>query len=573
MEDGDFDDWKPGKSKPSPRNFGNPHQHGRRPAPTGFGSSSDLASGRKGFFKNKRVRQCVLFIIIFALFSTYFSGSGARKERKRMESVTVMASSGSAPRRAGGGSAPASIGFDAASKKKRAEGKQSGYDVVDSEELLMEQRERYEHPPTDDKEEEEDLAATAEEEVEKQSSNDHPFAKNAYEETSEGDEENSGADDDGEEKKEEEEEAEDVAALAKTKPEIDGEFVPKGEEEKGEEGEEEKSSSSEHLESLKSNHEEMSAHPDIGKLVGAIPKEQGEERDEKASHLSAPPKPESNAPPGKKYSELALTKVPTENIGKPKDKVVYSPPIDVEEEKEEEKVEEAPAADDEEKEEEKTNDKNKEEIPEQDDTKNMMLDVSKVGSSEGFDFSAGLVATEEKADKVVDDAEIAATEKEEDVKEKELASEAEDKSQTPSPKEGEEETSSEKAEAAPIPAKKMKLPTVSDGKIDAFVKDGTLPAAEEEVKEEKLVAPVEPENDDVLDLKRAGMGDELGFDFAEGLKTATATAESEETEAATAEQTEEAEDPTRPEEEQNEGEVVKEQEGEKPTEGEKEDEN
>jgi hypothetical protein len=337
------------------------------------------------------------------------------------------------------------------------------------------------------------------------------------------------------------------------------------------------------LESLKSNHEEMSAHPDIGRLVGAIPKEEGEERDEKASHLSAPPKPESNAPPGKKYSELALTKVPTENIGKPKDEVVYSPPIDVEEEKEEEKVEEAPAADDEEKEKEKTNDKNKEEISEEDDTKNMMLDVSKAGSSEGFDFSAGLVATEEKADKVVDDAEIAATEKEEDFKEKELASEAEDKSQTPSPKEVEEETSREEAEAAPIPAKKMKLPTVSDGEIDAFVKDGTLPAAEEEVKEKKLVAPVEPENDDVLDLKRAGMGDELGFDFAEGLKPATATAESEETEAATAEQTEEAEatseqteeaeEPTTPEEEQNEGEVVKEQEGKKPTEGEKEDEN
>ena len=59
----DFDDWKPGKSKPSPRNFGANAQHNvsssRRPT-TGFGSSSDLAAGgRKGFFKNKRVRQCV----------------------------------------------------------------------------------------------------------------------------------------------------------------------------------------------------------------------------------------------------------------------------------------------------------------------------------------------------------------------------------------------------------------------------------------------------------------------------------------------------------------------------------
>ena len=76
----DFDDWKPGKSKPSPRNFGaNAHVSSRRPT-TGFGSSSDLAAGgRKGFFKNKRVRQCVLLVIVFALFSTYFSGSGARK--------------------------------------------------------------------------------------------------------------------------------------------------------------------------------------------------------------------------------------------------------------------------------------------------------------------------------------------------------------------------------------------------------------------------------------------------------------------------------------------------------------
>ena len=38
-------------------------------------------------------------------------------------------------------------------------------------------------------------------------------------------------------------------------------------------------------------------------------------------------------------------------------------------------------------------------------------------------------------------------------------------------------------EAEPIP-KKMKLPIVSDGEIDAFVKSGMLPAANEDRKEE-----------------------------------------------------------------------------------------
>jgi hypothetical protein len=403
-------------------------------------------------------------------------------------------------------------------------------------------------------------------------------------------------DDEGEEKKEvgeEEQKEEEGASLAKT-PEIDGEFVPKGEEEEGNDD-----SSSDHLESLKSNHEEMSAHPDIGKLVGAIPKEEGDEGEEEANHLSAPPKPESNAPP-KKYTEPALTKVPTKNIGKPKDKVLYPPPVDVEEGENEEKVEEAGAAADEEKKEEKTDD---EELPE-DDAKKMMLDVSNASSSEGFDFTAGLVATEENADNVSSDAELSAIEKEEDVKEKELESEDEtqkerkeeydesavvlneDNSSETSPKEEdeekekEEETSSSEAEAEPIPAKKMKLPTVSDSEIDAFVKDGTLPA-EEEKKEEKVNAPVEPENDDVLDLKRAGMGDELGFDFAEGLKPATTTTttmettmETEEAEVATAEPTEETEE-TMPAEKQKEEETAQEQEGkeEKPSEGENEDEN
>ena len=337
------------------------------------------------------------------------------------------------------------------------------------------------------------------------------------------------------------------------------------------------------MESLKSNHEEM-AHPDIGKLVGAIPKEEGDEGEEEANHLSAPPKPESNAPP-KKYTEPALTKVPTKNIGKPKDKVLYPPPVDVEEGEKEEKVEEAGAAADEEKKEEKTDD---EELPE-DGAKKMMLDVSNASSSEGFDFSAGLVATEENADNVSSDAELSAIEKEEDVKEKELESEDEtqkerkekydesavvlnsdeDNSSEASPKEEDEEKekeediSSSEAEAEPIPAKKMKLPTVSDSEIDAFVKDGTLPA-EEEKKEEKVIAPVDPENDDVLDLKRAGMGDELGFDFAEGLKPATTTTtttmetmmETEEAEVATAELTEETEE-TMPAEKQKKKRLLK----------------
>ena len=69
---------------------------------------------------------------------------------------------------------------------------------------------------------------------------------------------------------------------------------------------------------------------------------------------------------------------------------------------------------------------------------------------------------------------------------------------------------------------------VSDGEIDAFVKSGMLPAANEDSKEVKIAVPVEPEKDDVLDLKRAGMSDELGFDFTDGLtptavETTTAT--------------------------------------------------
>ena len=108
-------------------------------------------------------------------------------------------------------------------------------------------------------------------------------------------------------------------------------------------------------------------------------------------------------------------------------------------------------------------------------------------------------------------------------------------------------------EAEPIPAKKMKLPIVSDGEIDAFVKSGMLPAANEDRKEVKIAVPVEPENDDVLDLKRAGMGDELGFDFADGLTPATMETTT-----------------TTEEEEQKE---VQEPEQEKTTDGEKEDEN
>ena len=598
----------------------------------GFGSSETT---RKGFFKNKRVRQCVVVVVLFALLSTYFSGSAARKERKRMENVTVTASSssslaspssGSSPRRAGSGSAHASIGFDAASKK-RAEGKRSGYDVADSEELLMEQRERYEHPPSEEEEEkqeqeqrkeeeeeeqeqeqeerkeeeEENLAATAEEEKENQSHH-HPFAKNAYGDTNEEivaavnkqtlPEKEKANDDDGEENEEKEETVavqEKEETVAKT-PEIDGEFVPKTDEE-----EEEGKQSSEHLESLKNNHEEMSAHPDIGKLVGAIP--QDEEEGEEKVDLSAPPKPESNAPP-KIITEPALTKVPTKNVGKPKDKVLYPPTHDAG--RKEEEGEEAVVVD-EEKKEEKTEEK---EDLREDETKKMTLDVSDASTSEGFDFSAGLdtvKGTEENEDKRISDTELAAIEKEEDAKEKELESEDEmqkerkekydvavalnsedntqitsKKEETPSSEEEEklvfhdvEKTTIEAEvtkgenkvveEAEPIPAKKMKLPIVSDGEIDAFVKSGMLPAANEDRKEVKIAVPVEPEKDDVLDLKRAGMSDELGFDFADGLTPATV-----ETTTTTTEEEEEEE------EEQKE---VQEPEQEKTADGEKQDEN
>ena len=611
----------------------NPHASSRRAGgPTGFGSSETT---RKGFFKNKRVRQCVVVVVLFALLSTYFSGSAARKERKRMENVTVTASSssslaspssGSSPRRAGSGSAHASIGFDAASKK-RAEGKRSGYDVADSEELLMEQRERYEHPPSEEEEEkqeqeqrkeeeeeeqeqeqeerkeeeEENLSATAEEEKEKQSHH-HPFAKNAYGDTNEEivaavnkqtlPEKEKANDDDGEENEEKEETVavqEKEETVAKT-PEIDGEFVPKTDEE-----EEEGKQSSEHLESLKNNHEEMSAHPDIGKLVGAIP--QDEEEGEEKVDLSAPPKPESNAPP-KIITEPALTKVPTKNVGKPKDKVLYPPTHDAG--RKEEEGEEAVVVD-EEKKEEKTEEK---EDLREDETKKMTLDVSDASTSEGFDFSAGLdtvKATEENEDKRISDTELAAIEKEEDAKEKELESEDEmqkerkekydvavalnsedntqitsKKEETPSSEEEEklvfhdvEKTTIEAEvtkgenkvveEAEPIPAKKMKLPIVSDGEIDAFVKSGMLPAANEDRKEVKIAVPVEPEKDDVLDLKRAGMSDELGFDFADGLTPATVETTTTTT--------------TTEEEEEEEQKEVQEPEQEKTADGEKQDEN
>ena len=87
-----------------------------------------------------------------------------------------------------------------------------------------------------------------------------------------------------------------------------------------------------------------------------------------------------------------------------------------------------------------------------------------------------------------------------------------------------------------------------------------LPAANEDRKEVKIAVPVEPEKDDVLDLKRAGMGDELGFDFADGLTPATV-----ETTTTTEEEEEEEE-----EEEQKE---VQEPEQEKTADGEKQDEN
>ena len=73
----------------------------------------------------------------------------------------------------------------------------------------------------------------------------------------------------------------------------------------------------------------------------------------------------------------------------------------------------------------------------------------------------------------------------------------------------------------------------------------------------KIAVPVEPEKDDVLDLKRAGMSDELGFDFADGLTPATVETTTTTTE----------------EEEEEEQKEVQEPEQEKTADGEKQNEN
>ena len=78
----------------------------------------------------------------------------------------------------------------------------------------------------------------------------------------------------------------------------------------------------------------MSAHPDIGKLVGAIP--QDEEEGEEKVDLSAPPKPESNAPP-KIITEPALTKVPTKMSANPKIRFCIHQPTTREERKRKER--------------------------------------------------------------------------------------------------------------------------------------------------------------------------------------------------------------------------------------------
>ena len=270
------------------------------------------------------------------------------------------------------------------------------------------------------------MAATAEEEKENQSHH-HPFAKNAYGDTNE---EIVAAVNKQTlprrkkrtmttEKKTKRKKKPNLAlqekeeTVAKT-PEIDGEFVPKTDEE-----EEEGKQSSEHLESLKNNHEEMSAHPDIGKLVGAIPQdeEEGEEKVDLGSRRN-----QSQTRPPKIITEPALTKVPTKMSANPKIRFCIHQPTTREERKR--KREEAVVVD-EEKKEEKTEEK---EDLREDETKKMTLDVSDASTSEGFDFSAGLdtvKATEENEDKRISDTELAAIEKEEDAKEKELESEDE----------------------------------------------------------------------------------------------------------------------------------------------------
>ena len=64
---------------------------------------------------------------------------------------------------------------------------------------------------------------------------------------------------------------------------------------------------------------------------------------------------------------------------------------------------------------------------------------------------------------------------------------------------------------------------VSDSEIAAFVADGTLP--KKTAKEEAILAVArpksEPDVDDVLDLKRAGIEEDNGFDFSENLATST----------------------------------------------------
>ena len=129
----DFDDWKPGKSKPSPREFrGEParvEQESGRPDGIRI-----LRDDEERAFKTNAFRQCVVVVVLFALLSTYFSGSAARKERKRMENVTVTASSSSSlaspssassPRRAGSGSAHASIGFATPRVRRERKGREA----------------------------------------------------------------------------------------------------------------------------------------------------------------------------------------------------------------------------------------------------------------------------------------------------------------------------------------------------------------------------------------------------------------------------------------------------------------
>jgi hypothetical protein len=543
-DDQDFQQWQPGAKKPQLRNFGNAQQSARQQQQqVGFGNAG--AQERRGFLRNKRARQLAFVVVAFLFASSYFRSSSMRKERRRMDGAieAVREEEGvQRPRRAGGVDAVVGVAPSSA-KKKRSE-----YDVEDLEESLNEKRERVEQP----REPEPALDA---EETEEEEEDEQPQRR-----------------------EEEVDEEEDLSATADNKEEADDDdsgeepimIKKKGSKEDEEEEEEESTtaapattsltspteeeetvfheSSSEHLETLKSNHEEMTAHPDIGKHVSAIPKASADKDKMDEEDLKAPPKPEvSNAPPTTMKNTVAskkkidqeeppLTKVPTNNVGKLKDKIMEKPSSDAVLDKEENVVEDSAVPNDAnafassfpvEGEEIITDD---EAVAADDDVVNdeeankevdvvKMLDVTEAGSSEGFDLSTGFVTDA--------DAEIATEEENssDDGDEVVKASSSIPAKKMKLPSISTEETSSTQVEEEKVVDAAEESPNaeMSDSEIAAFVADGTLP--KKTAKEEAILVVArpksEPDVDDVLDLKRAGIEEDNGFDFSENLATST----------------------------------------------------